>query len=1619
MNANPTTLIRTIAIATVGIAVFLSTSAQPTRTKVSLQKSSETSTIITIDVPNSNQVMVTTPRGEASIFFIDGAVNTLEKGTPILPKITRSVIIPNGCTASVRVVSSNFRDIENISIAPSKGNISRDIDPATVPFTYGPTYQKDEFYPKVITELGKPYILRQYEGVSVNLFPLQYNPIKKTLRIYTSITVEVTYTKSGVTKSQAKSPTRDEGFSEVYKSQFINYSTQALRYTPLVDEGTMLIVCHPAFMNAMQPFVDWKNQRGIKTVMVDYSQVATSADALKTYVSNYYHTNGLTFLLLVGDAAQIPAKSIPQTTSSGNGDSDTYYGFLEGDDSYPEVMVGRFSAETVAHVTTMVNRTIAYEKNLDESATWIENAMGIASAEGGGSIGDKGESDKVHMENIRAKLITYGYTAVSQVYDPGASSTTVTQQINNGVGLINYVGHGADTYWVTTNFGNTEASALSNNNKWPFIFDVACVNGNFVGKTCFAEAFTRASNAAGPTGTVNIVASTINQDWNPPMAGQDNMIDILIESNQNNIRRTFGGIVANACMGMNDSYGSVGYEMTQFWTTFGDPSLMVRTKRPSAPAISHEGVVVVVQSTFDVSCSANGAIATLWQDGIILASSKVNNGVASLGFSSISPQNPAILTITGFNLKTYVDTIPVIVADKPFLIVSSLSPVGALLTKAEESLNMVLKNLSTNPMQVTNVGVKLRTNDSRITLIDSTETITAIGADPIAINSGFKIRVNNELPDLSTIKFTAIITGTAGADSYSNTVTYTMIVKKPVIKITDIAVDDEFGNNNGNIEPGEIGTLNVTISNQGHASALTPALTLGSTNTSLLEILATTINLETINPGESKIIAVQYSSPVTAVNGQKLYIKASAACSNGIQTVDSSAFSLGASNYILMQNGTVVACSKKLFDTGGPNDNYKSGEDYTLKLSAADSSLRVKIKFNIFETDSNDNLIIYDGPNEKSPIVGNYTGSKSAFEVVSSSSYLTLKFTSGYSSSGKGWDADILCITPASAPACPTVVSPVNGAENQRIPELSWIGKNADEYTVFYGIEATPPLFAKTDKTTLGVPLQPNTTFYWTVSSKNQAGESGGCPVNSFTTSALPDSLLMKEGSSITCNGKFFDSGGPANDYTSNTRETYTIFPAKPGAMVTANFTQLILELGYDSLYVWDGANTHSTLIGAFNSQTVPTKLQNLVASNASGALTFQLFADEYVATAGWKADIGCLLPGSISAVSLTITDGVNPIADATLTVGKLMYHTNSLGVTVLSLPYGTFEFKLEKEGYSTATDVVVVSGPVTSQSFVMELKRTLSITVKNSETNSPIYPASVIVNGTVFKTNSLGVAIAYLGAATSADWSITSSGFINKQGTIATTGIGNVLITELTPLHHIKIKIENELNGQPIKGGIVSVGPSVFVSATDGFAHLISATGTYSVSASAAGYIAKPDEDILLSSASPIIIYLSPLQHNITILVKESGSRAVTNATVTINTTNYSTDAEGKIVATLYTGNYNYTVSIDGFNAYQGSFEIIDQDITLTAIIIRNGIDKNEISSINIYPIPATTEITVEWKNESTGNITITNISGMQVIKRNIANGERVDVSMLNPGIYLAHLVIEGTRHTVKLIIQ
>jgi len=314
-----------------------------------------------------------------------------DRGAPALPTLRRSIVIPDDAAMGLRVLDARYREFEGMSIAPSKGTILRNTDPAMVSYVFGESYGRDDWFPGEIATLDAPYIMRDLRGQVVELNPFQYNPATGVLRVYTSITVEVARMGSGAENVLTSRPEKlDAEFAKIYADHFLNFEAAGDRYVSVPEVGSMLVITYDAFHASMQPFVDWKNQMGVPTEIVDVSSVGSTGAQIKSYIQSYYDAHGVAFVLLVGDGAQIPLPS---------GGSDPIYSLTAGGDSYPDIFVGRFSAENTGQVETQVLRSVEYERDVALGQAWMQYGMGVASNQG---PGDDGEYDNEHEDVIRS-----------------------------------------------------------------------------------------------------------------------------------------------------------------------------------------------------------------------------------------------------------------------------------------------------------------------------------------------------------------------------------------------------------------------------------------------------------------------------------------------------------------------------------------------------------------------------------------------------------------------------------------------------------------------------------------------------------------------------------------------------------------------------------------------------------------------------------------------------------------------------------------------------------------------------------------------------------------------------------------------------------------------------------------------------------------------------------------------------------------------------------------------------------------------------------------------------------------------------------------------------------------
>ena len=563
------------------------------------------------------------------VYSLPDGVHLREAGCPELPCIAQAVRIADQGEVTVAVEQAETTMVRVPRYLPSKGHFPRSISPATVPYTFSDVYRTDAPYPERAASVEDPFILRRVRGTVLRICPFQYNPARGEMTIATSFTLRIRTEGEGGPNPLMQTRTTPDArvFTDLYRQRFLNQPQTAERYTPLAETGNMLVIANDAFHDAMLPFVSWKRRKGIPTTMVRLSDVGTAATQVKACIQDHYDNAGVAFVVLVGDAAQMPYPTGTAGDVVGQA-ADPRYALLAGTDSYPDAFVSRFPAQTVAEVQNMVNRVVNYERTPMAGAAWYHLGCGIASDEGT-------PTDYARMDLLRADLLGFTYTAVDQIYDPGATAAQVSAALNAGRSIVNYLGHGNETKWGTTDFSTAQIGALANTNMLPFVFDVACLNGRFdwTGGNCFAEAFLKAGSAAAPRGAIAIYASSTNQDWVPPCVAQAEAIDRLVAQSDH----TVGALCFNGVMKAMDSYpGTTATQLFEQWHIFGDCSLDLFTDTPTAMVVSHPATVGLADPTVLAVTADSGATVCLYSEEAGVHQTQVSvAGTASFWFTPL------------------------------------------------------------------------------------------------------------------------------------------------------------------------------------------------------------------------------------------------------------------------------------------------------------------------------------------------------------------------------------------------------------------------------------------------------------------------------------------------------------------------------------------------------------------------------------------------------------------------------------------------------------------------------------------------------------------------------------------------------------------------------------------------------------------------------------------------------------------------------------------------------------------------------------------------------------------------------------------------------------------------
>ena len=431
-------------------------------------------------------------------------------GEPILPIVMKTLEFPLGThIINVQCSPVEITDLHlarKITPAVAPVTDAADTQPLPQPVPDETIYSSDQLFPatwysyRLTGGLNQENILTTFLTVQIN--PVRYNPVDDVLQSIDSISLTITYEKP-------------------------DHSS-----TPLTTSYDMVIISYTPYAPLLQQLVNHKISHGIQTKLVTMSDIRkgtyfpvegkTIQEKIKHFIKNAKETWNVTYVMLVGNYAQVPVQYSYLETDTGaryeelKFATDLYYadlydalgnfsnwdtnnngkcaewpypeghGPVDAVDLVPDVHLARLACMTKSEVKTVVQKIITYE-NTTAGKSWFKKLIGIGgdtfdkSMEGGTDYNEgevcTGKAMEIMTDFTKVKL----WTSLENL-----STESILAEVSKGCGFLYFSGHGAPRSWATHvngdyvnwtgDFKNKNMVKLENTGMYPIVLVGGCHN---------------------------------------------------------------------------------------------------------------------------------------------------------------------------------------------------------------------------------------------------------------------------------------------------------------------------------------------------------------------------------------------------------------------------------------------------------------------------------------------------------------------------------------------------------------------------------------------------------------------------------------------------------------------------------------------------------------------------------------------------------------------------------------------------------------------------------------------------------------------------------------------------------------------------------------------------------------------------------------------------------------------------------------------------------------------------------------------------------------------------------------------------------------------------------------
>lgn len=457
-------------------------------------------------------------------------------------------------------------------------------------------------------------------------------------------------------------------------------------YCYALSGARYLIITPDAYVAALQPLAEWKTEKGMPVKIAPLSVTGSNATQIRNYILNAYNTWNPRpeYVLLVGSGFRLPAV----------GNSDDYYADLvTGNNPLIELSIGRFPCMFVSQCSTMVAKTLGYEKTpyLGDT-TWYRKGTTI--------VDEDGQADSVYWQNARyvhIQWINNNYLQIDSFsFYQGHSASNVINAINNGRAYLMYRGS-AVAYWWHFPF---DPAYLSNNRKLPIVVSGTCATMYLSDTGYLGDKFLSAGSSTNPKGAVGFFGTTIATSG-PGLARLRGTVatGFFQAIFQENIYKL--GDAARRAKFLIDSIRPPYYVDTRYkeWNLYADPELSLYTRVPKSMTVTHDTIIQTGHNNYSVLVResgqplANALVCAMLDSSVYHYGYTDNNGVYAVNCYIPYPGFMK-LTVTARNHLPYQKQVQVVPGGDvhDIGIISILEPIGSIANNSQVVPKVLVKN---------------------------------------------------------------------------------------------------------------------------------------------------------------------------------------------------------------------------------------------------------------------------------------------------------------------------------------------------------------------------------------------------------------------------------------------------------------------------------------------------------------------------------------------------------------------------------------------------------------------------------------------------------------------------------------------------------------------------------------------------------------------------------------------------------------------------------------------------------------------------------------------------------------------------------------------------------------